>query len=522
MNKKLQELLKMDKDERTEGQGFVIIGESEPEDDSLNNSSADMNKDVEKATEMNKDASESKPISDKQPREKTPPVTEKMTDTDDNFFNQFDNNGSGGSGNVPPNYNNSYGSGAGNHNFNGSGNNSGGGNGGYYGGPAYGSASGDPNHRKAGMVNSRNIIIVILALLLGLGAGFGGGILAVNHMSSGSGSSSSGRNYTINANSEELNVTEAVAEKVLPSVVGITATTKVASQDIFSGRFENEVSGVGSGIIVDEAGYILTNSHVIMDDSNTKLTVLLSDGREIEGTVEWFDASLDLAIVKISADNLTAADLGNSDELKVGQYVAAIGNPLGLEFQGSVTQGVVSGLDRTITASSDNKQVRMENLIQVDAAINSGNSGGPLLNNNGQVIGINTAKTESGENMGFAIPINTAKPIVESIKETGEYSRAYMGVSVTNVSDIAQEQNGNLGTETGAYVAQVTPGSPAEAAGLRARDVIVELDGKKIESRNDLINQLLNYSSGDTVDVKYYRNGNQETASVQLTNEIQQ
>lgn len=470
MKKRIMESMKMDNDERTDGQGFVLVGEpiTPPED---------QKETVTKEPERNTT------------EQRIPPVTEKLTDNDEGFFNQFNNDG-GNDGTPPPTY--GYG----------------------------GNSNGSNSNKKKSSTGSRNVLIIILALLVGLGGGFGGGALAVKYLGAGSGSG--GSNYTISAVSDELTVTEAVAEKVLPSVVGITATTTVATQDWFYGMTENETSGVGSGLIVDKAGYILTNSHVIMDDDKTKLTVLLSDGREVEGTVEWFDVSLDLAIVKIAADNLTAVDLGDSDTLKVGQYVAAIGNPLGLEFQGSVTQGVVSGLDRTITAMSDNKQVTMENLIQVDAAINSGNSGGPLLDSKGQVIGINTAKTESAENMGFAIPINTAKPIIESIKESGEYSRAYMGVSVTNVSDVAGEnQNVDLGTDKGAYIAQVTQGSPAEAAGLQAKDIVVEVDGNSVESRNDLINLLLKYSAGDTISVKYYRDGKVNTAKVKLTGDIQ-
>lgn len=465
MKKKIYELIKMDTDEKPGGQGFVLVGDPKTESD------------------------EPKKPESAEPEKKTPPVTEKMTESDDQFFSQF--NSDGGNGQKPPERKEF----------------------------SYSSGSDNNSENKKKKKSGKNVLIIVLALILGLGGGFGGGALAVNLFGSGG----SGGNYTINSKSEDLNVTEAVAEKALPSVVGITATTTTVSENIFFGQQEQETSGVGSGIIVDEAGYILTNSHVIMDSEETELTVVLSDGRETKGTVEWFDASLDLAIVKINESNLTAAELGDSDDLKIGQYVAAIGNPLGLEFQGSVTQGVVSGLDRTITASSDNKEVQMENLIQVDAAINSGNSGGALLDSKGQVIGINTAKAESGENMGFAIPINTAKPIIESIKETGEYSRAYMGVSVVNLEDIS-EQIGtqNLGTDTGAYLYQVTKGSPAEAAGLKEKDVIVEVDSNKIESKNDLINLLLKYESGDTVSVKYYRDGKVATTNVKLTSELQE
>lgn len=369
---------------------------------------------------------------------------------------------------------------------------------------------------KKNKTKSRNVLIIILALIVGVSGGFGGGYLAVKYFGTGG----VGSNTTIKTSSN-MGTTEAVAEKVLPSVVGITATTTQITQDFMWGAQEEEVSGIGTGIIVDEAGYILTNSHVVLDSEDTKLTVLLSDSSEVNGTVEWLDATLDLAIVKINAQGLTAADLGDSDEINIGQYVAAIGNPLGLEFQGSVTQGVVSGLERTITATSDNKEVTMEGLIQVDAAINSGNSGGPLLNEKGEVIGINTAKA-SGEGMGFAIPINSAKPIIEGIKENGEFSRVYMGISVGDVAQaIEQSPNVNLGTDSGAYIVSVSEGSPAESAGLKAKDVIVEVDGKNIKNRSELINLLLNYSSGDTIEVKYYRDGKLANTKVKLTSDSQ-
>ena len=363
---------------------------------------------------------------------------------------------------------------------------------------------------------SRNALIIVLALILGLCGGVGGGYLAVNNFGGIGGANSK---VTINPSSD-TEVTEAVAAKVLPSVVGITATTTQVTQDMFFGTQEQEVGGVGTGIIVDTSGYILTNSHVIMDDEQSKLKVLLSSGEEVKGTVEWLDATLDLAIVKISETGLTAADLGDSDSIQIGQYAAAIGNPLGLEFQGSVTAGVVSGLGRSITAASQSKEVLMEDLIQVDAAINSGNSGGPLLNNKGQIIGINTAKADSGEGMGFAIPINTAKPIVKEIIKNGEFNRVYMGVSVRDASAIIDENpDVDLGTETGAYIVQTTSGSPAEKAGLKAKDIIVEVEGTTIETRTDLINLLLNYKAGDKLKVKYFRGGKAATASVTLTGE---
>lgn len=537
MKNKIYDLMKMDIDEKSDGQGFVLVGESksdEPQNEEKTTAEGESKVNTEPTTEKANTYGET-PNTFNEQTKKTPPITEKMTDSDEKFFSQFNNNTStsANSGNVN---NSSTGNNSGFGNNPSIGNQSGFNSGtannpnmgaqnsndtGYSGGGNYNQPPGgkpevtsdQPN--KGNKKTSRNILIIVLALILGLGGGLGGGYLAVNNFSGSGGSSNGG--VTINPSSE-TEVTEAVAAKVLPSVVGITATTTQVSQNMIFGPQEQEVSGVGTGIIIDESGYILTNSHVIMDDDKSQLNVLLSSGDEVKGTVEWFDATLDLAIVKIEAKGLTAADLGDSDDIKIGQYAAAIGNPLGLEFQGSVTAGVVSGLGRSITAASDNKEVTMEDLIQVDAAINSGNSGGPLLNNEGQVIGINTAKAESGEGMGFAIPINTAKPIVDEIIETGEFNRVYMGVSVRDASDIIDEYpNVDLGTETGAYIVQTTAGSPAEKAGLKEKDIIVDVDGKEIENRTDLINLLLNYKAGDTLKVKYYRDGKAATANVTLT-----
>lgn len=210
------------------------------------------------------------------------------------------------------------------------------------------------------------------------------------------------------SNEKGTNVYQAVSEKAKPSVVGITTTT-LSSDNTFS--MPTESTGVGTGIIVDSNGYILTNSHVISDGQAKTVNVLFSDGSTIDGEVYWYDSQLDLAIVKVNKTGLTAAELGDSDKVQIGDISVAIGNPYGLDLAGTVTQGIISGLDRTISTS----ETTMTGLIQTDASINSGNSGGPLLNSSGQVIGINTAKASEGEGLGFAIPINTAKPIIESI-----------------------------------------------------------------------------------------------------------
>jgi S1-C subfamily serine protease len=312
---------------------------------------------------------------------------------------------------------------------------------------------------------------------------------------------------------------------VLDSVVGITSTMTVEGGSYFGFDFGSQESGgVGTGIIVDASGYILTNSHVILDGDAEKIEVLLSDGSTVQGNLLWNDSSIDLAIVKVDAagKTLKPAELGDSDKVRIGSYVAAIGNPLGLDFNGSITQGVVSGLGRSITASDGSKSTVMEGLIQVDAAINSGNSGGPLLDKQGQVIGVNTAKAQA-EGMGFAIPINTAKPIVDKVIKTGGFERVYMGVSAADANVIA-EQYPNLGIskdEKGAFITAVSGDSPADNAGLKMKDIITAVDGKEIGTSSDLIKTLLNYSAGDEVKVTYKRDGKEASADVKLASQTE-
>jgi serine protease Do len=362
---------------------------------------------------------------------------------------------------------------------------------------------------------ANKFLSVILIILLSAGAGFGGGLAAMYY-----GQTILGLNTVseikINPN-DDINTAEAIALKVIPSVVGISTSTEITYQGFF-GQQRGIQSGVGTGIIVDEKGYILTNSHVVNDGKAKEIIVQLSDGKEVEGTVLWYDKSIDLAIVKIEAVGLTPAELGNSDEVRIGSYAAAIGNPLGMAFDRSVTQGVISGLNRTITVSDGQSQLTMEGLIQTDASINSGNSGGPLLNSAGQVIGINSAKAQSGEGLGFAIPINTAKPIVDEIKTKGEFKRSYIGIRGGNVADFLQINPGiNLGTKTGVYVAQIYSDSPAAKVGLKEGDIIIEVEGEEVRTMSQLISTLFRYRPGDTIDLTVLRMGRKMNFTVTLT-----
>lgn len=350
----------------------------------------------------------------------------------------------------------------------------------------------------------RNFLVVLLVLLLGAGAGFGGGLAALYYGGSLLPDRVGGSQITIETN-DSVNTAEAVAEKVIPSVVGINTKSEVSYPSWF-GTQTGITEGSGTGIIVDEQGYILTNSHVVNDGNAQQLIVQLYDGREVAGTVLWNDKSIDLAIVKIVATGLTAAELGNSEGVKIGSFAVAIGNPLGMAFDRSVTQGIISGLDRTITVSDGQSQTTMEGLIQTDASINSGNSGGPLLNSSGEVIGINSAKAQTGEGLGFAIPINTAKPIIDEIKTKGEFNRSYIGVRGISVEDFQQVYpDTDLQVDSGVYVVQIYTDSPAAKAGLREGDVITMLESKEIKNMTQLITGLYEHRPGDTITLSIIR-----------------
>ena len=291
----------------------------------------------------------------------------------------------------------------------------------------------------------------------------------------------------------DLNIYSAVAEQAMPSVVGITTVT--LERDLFFGDLR-ERPGPGTGVIVDERGYILTNSHVIGDGEVTELMVLLHDGEELPAEVLWNEASLDLAIIKVDEENLPTANLGDSDDLLVGEITIAIGNPMGLDFERTLTQGVVSGLNRSIPTTGGSAE-GIDNFIQTDASINPGNSGGPLLNTDAEVIGINTAKLQNGEGLGFAIPINTAKPIIEQFAETGEFQPVYLGVQGLNAEVYQRSWGEELPVDHGFYVAEVNLGSVAEEYDIESGDVIVGVNGQEVRNRGTLIRELYKLTPGD-------------------------
>ncbi|WP_175989857.1 S1C family serine protease [Bacillus sp. Marseille-Q1617] len=325
-------------------------------------------------------------------------------------------------------------------------------------------------------------------------------------------------------------ITKAV-EKSSDSVVGIS---NIRSQSFWGqSESQDQQAGTGSGVIYKKEGnkaYIVTNNHVI--EGADQLEVTLADGTKVPATLRGADVWTDLAVLEMdgsSIDKDNIAEIGNSDELKAGEPVIAIGNPLGLQFSGSVTQGVVSGVERTIPV--DINQDGMEDwnaeVLQTDAAINPGNSGGALINISGQLIGINSMKIaqEAVEGIGLAIPINYAKPIIDDLEQYGEVKRPAMGVMLEDVNRISayhQQETLKLPKEVnyGVMIRQVVPNSPAAQAGLQEMDVIVELDGEKVENLIDLRKHLYNNKDvNDQMKVTYYRNGEKKELTMKLTDE---
>lgn len=387
----------------------------------------------------------------------------------------------------------------------------------------------DAQNPKAKRNAKNQLLAIILIVILALSAGFGGGLAASYYVNG------SIRPHASDANissikidiSEDPTIAEAIAVKVLPSVVGISTITEQNYNSYFGFDFGSgkgstyDAQSIGTGVIVDESGYILTNSHVVNDGQTKSITVSLFDGTDVEGTVLWSDPNLDLAVVKVEAEGLVAAELGDSNLVNIGAYSAAIGNPLGLDFERSMSQGIISGLNRSIEVGNGKTVSTMEGLMQTDATINAGNSGGPLLNNKGQVIGINTAKAESGEGMGFSIPINVAKPIVEEIKKSGTFTRAYIGISGVGLEEQRQYTDENLiaefGTAKGIYVAGVLLGGGAEKAGIEKGDIIVEFEGKSVGTMNKINTMLISYRPGDTVELTVLREKKSKTFTVILS-----
>jgi len=368
--------------------------------------------------------------------------------------------------------------------------------------------------------------LVVMFLILSLLMGLIGGTAAVLVLSSNSrlqnilGIKNSNLNITT-TKTEKLKLEESSAiidavKKVTPAVVSITTTA--TAQDFFGRTVQQE--GGGTGFIITNDGLILTNKHVA--EAGTDLTVLTSDERTFKAKVAAIDPTNDLAILKIDASGLPVVDLGDSNNLQIGQWVVAIGNALG-QLQNTVTQGVISARERQITAggSSSSQEEQLNNLLQTDAAINPGNSGGPLVNLAGQVVGINTAVASNSQNIGFAIPINQAKSAIDSYKSSGKIIKPYLGVRYTIVTKDV-EQSLNLSVDYGALVGAgrgqdaVVSGSPAQKAGIKSGDILLEINGERIDENHTLGALISQYKPADEIEVKILRDGKESTIKIKL------
>ncbi len=376
-----------------------------------------------------------------------------------------------------------------------------------------------PRPQKAKTKKSAGAGTVFLASILAAIIGAAGGITAVtfalknnqnNTAKAAPEQSVTGQNVNINIDETVESVVEAVAQKVTPSVIGIRTTTSVIS--FFGGSSES--TGEGSGVVYSSDGYIITNYHVISgavtNKSASKIEVYVDDltSTPYEATVVGYNISTDLAIIKINAKGLTAITFADSDDLNVGQYVITVGNPGGLEFMDSVTYGVISGLDRVVSSSSD------VSLIQTDAAINPGNSGGALVNTKGELVGVNSSKivSEEFEGMGFAIPSNTVAKVCKKIIANENSPEPYIGITVSEKYTASVLQY--YGYPVGAVVLSVDDGSPAANAGLQKGDIVTEFNGTEIQEYTMLEDLLKDCSPNDKVNIKIYRSGRYYTTTL--------
>lgn len=307
-----------------------------------------------------------------------------------------------------------------------------------------------------------------------------------------------------------------IAEKVGPAVVSVSSRWKVSGGLSFFGFHSGgEAQGVGSGVIFDEKGYIVTNHHVIYNDKTGKLAdeivISLNDGRQVPVRLVGYDAQTDLAVLKTDEKKLPVAKFGTSRELKVGELAVAIGSPSGLEFARSVTVGVISGLERTLELDE-----RTFKLIQTDAAINPGNSGGALVNSRGEVVGINSVKLSAPgiEGMGFAIPIDDARPIIEDIINYGHVRRPWIGIKGWALSEVDAKAND---VPQGVVIEEVVPDSPAEKAGIRPGDILTKVKGKKITEFKILTSIVQEEKIGAELKIEVYNTKDKESRTVTVT-----
>ena len=377
-----------------------------------------------------------------------------------------------------------------------------------------------PKKKRNDKKIARSAVALVLAAAMGfaggfVGARFGGSskvVIQQVERASSADSSTDSTGTSISATSGTGLTTAQVAEMVSPSVVVITTEQVVYSQWSWYGQNQVE-SGAGSGVIISSDGYILTCAHVV--DGASNITVTIGD-QDYTATLVGEDTTSDIAVVKIDATGLTPATVGDSDSLKVGESVMAVGNPLG-ELGGTVTSGIVSALNRSVSIQGTSS-VNTMSLIQMDASVSPGNSGGGLFNMNGELVGIVNAKSSDSdaEGLGFAIPINDAIKVAQELLENGYVTgRPYLGISYYGVTDA--QTAAQLGVNSyGVYIVEVVKGGPAEKAGLKAGDRIVSVDGSEVGSQSDLGTLMQNYKAGDTMEITVARDGQMQTVTVTL------
>lgn len=304
-----------------------------------------------------------------------------------------------------------------------------------------------------------------------------------------------------NVTQESQSVSD-MLEKVSQSVVGISKI-KAKSNSIFSSSNSLNELGLGTGIIVSNNGYILSNCHVTGKKSST-CYITLENGYTYEGSVVWCDSDLDLSITKINATKLPYATIGDSSNLKAGETVYAIGNPIGYEFRKTITSGIISSTNRSIRFEENNNVVYMTDLIQTDASINPGNSGGPLLRPNGEVIGVNTVKITSAEGIGFAVPVNVVKPVIENFVTNNSFNEAYLGIYAYD-KEVIPYLSSAPNFSSGIYLVHINSDSPAISSGIQVGDIITSIDGKSINNMIELKEYIYTKLPGDTISVNVSR-----------------
>ena len=385
----------------------------------------------------------------------------------------------------------------------------------------------------------KKLLKFVILFVVGFLGGIGGYYFASSTLTQGN-STSNQANTTSVSNVQYTNdtsTTQAV-EKVQDAVVSVINYQTQSSNSLSSifGNIESSdelaVAGEGSGVIYKKDGdtaYIVTNNHVI--SGAEKIDILLASGEKLSGELVGADTYSDIAVIKIAADKVTTiAEFANSDTIKVGETAIAIGSPLGSVYANTVTQGIISSLSRTVTSQTEDGQTISTNAIQTDVAINPGNSGGPLINIQGQVIGINSSKITSSsvsssgvaiEGMGFAIPSNDVVQIINQLETNGKVTRPALGVQMVNLTDLSTSQLekaglANTDLTSGVLIVSTQPGLPADGK-FEPYDVIIEIDGETIENKSDLQSELYKHQIGDTITVTYYRNNKKMTVDIKLT-----